>query len=116
MITIRRKERLAILCVICTLTCITLLSITAFIGGGALATTSYQMNTGRDWQIAKVDDVFTNTIFVQDPVAYMPTSTDNQPSNSFSAVETQHTNFGVVLISYQMHPLHSGRALRLAHV
>ncbi len=118
MTTTQRKGRLVILFVICTLACITLLCITTFVDGTVLATTYSpdQMHTGRSWQIAQVDDVFANTVLVEDSMAYVPITTGVQWSGDSPDVEAQHTEFGVVLIPYKLHPLHSGRTLQFAHI
>ena len=120
MITIRRKERLAILCVICTLTCIALLWFTSFVTGVALAMSyhseMYTIYTGRDWQIAQVDAIFADTVLVEDSASYMPVAVDSQQSDGFSFIGTKYAEGGVVLLSHQVHPLHSGRSLRLTHI
>ena len=105
------------LCVVCTLVCVSALLTVTFIGGTALAAThSSGVHAGRDWQMMSLDDVFAGTVVIEDSVSYMPTTTDNQGSNVFSVSEVQSVGDGVVLLSHQLHPLHSGRSLRLAHV
>ena len=99
------------MCVICTLACATLLGTSTF----ADDITSL---ASRNWQIAHLDDVFADTPLLEDSVAYMPTDTVSQRSyGDFSFEETHYADgTGVVLLSHQLHPLHAGRSLRLAHV
>ena len=119
MITIQRKERLAILCVICTLTCIAFLWATSLIDSVAFARSypsgMYTVHTDRDWQISQVDDIFADMVLAEDTVSSMPVATDSRQSD-FSFAKTQYAERGVVLLSHQVHPLHSGRNLRLAHI
>ena len=111
MITIRRNGRLILLCVICTLACIALLGTSTFADNVALV-------ASRNWQIAQVNDVFADAPLIEDSVVHMPTNPVSQPSDStFSFEGVQDIEVGgVVLLSHQLHPLHAGRSLRLAHV
>lgn len=111
MIRIQRNVRLILLCIICTLACVTLFGISAF---ADTVTKVASLN----WQIAQLDDVFADTPLLEDSVAYMPTSPISQQSDSnFSFEEAHYTGGGeVVLLSHQLHPLHAGRSLRLTHV
>ena len=122
MITTQRNSRLAILCVICTLSCVALLWVTTFVDGVALATTYSpevhtvsDVHTDRDWQIAQIDDVFTNTALVEDSVPHAPIATDTRQSDSFSFEGVEYLG-GVALLSHQVHPLHSGRNWQISHV
>lgn len=116
MITTRIKGRLAILCIICTLACMSFLLTTAPVNGTALAADfSPNAHINRDWQIAQVSDVFVDTVLMEDSVSSIPVVADSRQSSGFSFEEPQYAGEGVVLLSYQVHPLHS-RNWQIEHV
>lgn len=130
MTTIQIKKRLAILCVICTLSCVSFLGITTSFGAVALATDyssdhsygsgvaliSYHVHPSPRWQVAHLDDVFADTVLVEEPALSVPIATHSRQSSEFSFGWTHYPGEGVALISHHVHPLHSNRSLRLLPV